>query len=158
MYPWATPWKNPQSPFTILFKMYPLWNWATHEEFFQNVLRDLLKTYPVGSFKTFQKKLSIWLNFTTNSQRTHWVNGWVQYGQIAGYFVKEVMVSGSGTWWAHFDQIIKEPTGYFQTRAHRVLWWVLLKLTHHLPSDPIKIKVVGTLRIYPPFTHRVKCE
>ena len=157
MYPWATPQKNPQSSFIILFKMYPLWTWATHQEFFQNVLRDLPKTYPVGSFKTFQKKLSMWFNFTTNSQRNHWIYGWAHWDQITRYFVKEPLMSGSGTWWAHFDQIIKEPSGFFLRITHRVHWWVLLKLTQHLPSDPIKIKVVSTLRICPPFTHWVQC-
>ena len=83
----------------------PTFAWATQWEFFQKIPNNLPKTYLAGSFKHFQKKLSIWFNFTMNSQKTHWVYGWVCYGQSAGYFLKELSMSGSGIWWAHFDQI-----------------------------------------------------
>jgi len=79
---------------------------------------------------------------------------WVSFDQIPKYS----WWSSSGIGWAHFDHILKEPTGFFQRVTSWVLWWVLLKLTHHLPTDHIKIKVVSKLRTCPPFAPWVKCE
>ena len=72
-----------------------------------------------------------------NSQRTHWVYGWVHCGQIDGYFLKELFVSGSGTWWALFERNSQ--------RTH----WVLSK--SYLVGT-----LVGTFEKYPPLTHWVK--
>ena len=57
--------------------------------------------------------------FKTNSQRTHQVYSWVHCGWILGNFLKELSMSGSGTLRAHFDQIMKELSEFFQTVAHR---------------------------------------
>ena len=62
--------------------------WATHWEFFQNVPISLTETCPVGSFKSFQNKLSHWFNFTTNSQWAHWVYDWICCSHIVGTFWK----------------------------------------------------------------------
>ena len=93
--------------------------------------------YPLGLFQYNQRESSIWFNFPTNSQRTHWVYGWVHCGQINGYFLKELFVSGSGTWWALFERNSQ--------RTH----WVLSK--SYLVGT-----LVGTFEKYPPLTHWVK--
>jgi len=101
-----------------------------NQEFFQNILRDLIKTYPGGSFKSIHNKLSIWFNFTTNSQRTHWVYGLGYSGQISGYILKELSMSGSSTGRVYFDQIYE--------RIHRVL---------------SKSYLMGSFKTYQPLTH-----
>ena len=50
-----------------------LCTWANHWEFFQHVLSYVIKMCPEGSFWCILNVFSIWLNFTTNSQRNHWV-------------------------------------------------------------------------------------
>jgi len=103
-YPAGILWMNPLGSFTILIKMYPQCVWATRWEFFQRILKNMPIMYPVGSFQKTHNKLSMWFNFTTNSQRTHWVYGWVHCDQIARYSLKELSMSGSDTLWVHFDQ------------------------------------------------------
>ena len=93
--------------------------------------------YPLGLFQYNQRESSIWFNFPTNSQRTHWVYGWVHCGQINGYFLKELFVSGSGTWWALFERNSQ--------RTH----WVLSK-------SYLMGTLVGAFEKYPPLTHWVK--
>ena len=59
-------------------------------EFFQKVPINLIKMYLAGSFQSTHNELSIWSSFTTNSQRTCQVYGWVHFDQIDGYFLKEL--------------------------------------------------------------------
>ena len=83
---------------------------------------------------------------------------WILLNEPPGYILKELLMEWLrhrvGTFLSHYE------------RTHRVLlrvtswvlWWVLLKPTNHLPTDPIKIKVVSKLRTCPPFALWVKCE
>ena len=76
---WKNPSKNAVSHWLIIlsinqvgsFSMCPPCAWATHWEFFHKIPSNLTTMCPEGSFKTFQKKPSMWFSFTTNSQRTH---------------------------------------------------------------------------------------
>ena len=51
---------------------------------------NLIKMYLADSFQSTHNELSIWSSFTTNSQRTCQVYGWVLSDQIDGYFLKEL--------------------------------------------------------------------
>jgi hypothetical protein len=44
-WPLGTLWKNSLVSFMILFKMYPVYAWATHWEFFQKVSSDVATKY-----------------------------------------------------------------------------------------------------------------
>ena len=141
--PWVPLWKNPVVSFTNLIKMCPPCAWATHWEFFQKVPRNLPKTnstiYSIGSLRVHGKIEPHWEFFLKMFEWTCWVC----FGQIAGYILKELSRSGSGTWQAHFDQICERNHWVISKRNSWVLWWVLSKLTHNLPTDPIKIKAVS---------------
>ena len=65
------------STFEKYSPMCPSRTWATHWEFFQKVLSHVITTYPPSFFQRTHKELNMWLNFTMNSQRTHWVCDWV---------------------------------------------------------------------------------
>ena len=55
-------------------------------------------------------------------------------------------------WWAHFDQICERTLRVLSKGGSGVHWWAISEQIQNLPTDPIKIKVVSTLRICPPFT------
>ena len=55
--------------------------------------------YLAGSFQSTHNELSIWSGFTTNSQRTCQVYGWIHFDQIDGYFLKELGVCSKSTHW-----------------------------------------------------------
>jgi len=118
--------------------------------FAQNILGRFIQTYSKETrnlvqfyHKLSKNPLSIWLG-------TVWADCWVFCERSFDEWLRHMM----GTFWSNYQ---RTHWVFSNKSPHRVLWWVLLKLTHHLPTDPIKIKVVSTLRIYPPFTHWVKC-
>jgi len=94
-------WKKILVSFTILFTMYPPWIWATHWEFFHKIPCNVITMSPADSPQRNHKEITLWLNFTTNSQRTLWVYGWIHCDHIAGNFVKELSMSGSDSEWIH---------------------------------------------------------
>ena len=118
----------------------------------------MTKTYPPGSFKRTQNKLSIWFNSTTNSQRTHWVYSWEHCDQIDGHILKEISMSGSGSLWAHLEQICERTLKVFSKSGSWVHWWVLSEQIQNLPTDPIKIKMVGKFWKNSQLTWWVKCR
>ena len=52
--------------------------------------------------------------------------------------------------------LAKQRESGWSNEGMEALWWILLKLTHNFPTDPIKIKVVGKLRTYSQFTCQVR--
>jgi len=58
-------------------------------------------------------------------KRTHWGH----CDHIGGYFLKEVSMSGSDSWWIHANKIVKEPrvfiqnvpSGYFEGYIEKVI-------------------------------------
>ena len=98
-------------------------------------------------------------NSHTEYKSTHWVHFNLikenpQFGSIfpqtltepIGYMVGYIVVKLMGAIWknpqqvaqahdGHFlNEILKEPTGFFQRVTQWVLWWVLFKNTHPLPT------------------------
>jgi len=72
-------------------------------------------------------------------KRTHQV----YCGQIAGHFLKELSMSGSGKLWVSFEQNCQRSQGVCSKNAWWVIWQVSFEQTHNLPTDQIEIKVVG---------------
>ena len=142
-YPAGKLWTNPLGSFTILIKNCPLCAWATHWEFFQRIPINMITMCPVGSSQRTYNKLSMWFNFTINSQRTQWVYGWVHCDHIDGYSLKELSMSGSGIWWVHFGQNCERTQGVRSKITCWVICWVLFERTHNLPTDQSVIKVVS---------------
>ena len=122
-----------------------LYTWATHWEFFQKVLIYVNKMYPGGSFQCIHNEFSIWLNFTTNSQKNHWVYGWIHCGHITGHFLKELSVSGPGIYWVHCKQNCERNQRVLSQSAQWPLWWAPLQCAQHGPTGHIVIKLMGTL-------------
>ena len=86
---------------------------------------------PVGSFQRTHNKLSMWFNFTINSQRTHWVYSWVHCDQITRYILKELSMSGSDTLWVHFDQNRERTQWVHSQNTCWVIWWVHFEFDHN---------------------------
>jgi len=64
-------------------------------------------------------------------------------GQIAGYFLKEPSMSGSGKLWVSFEQNCQRTQGVHSENTWWVIWQVSFEQTLNLPTDQIEIKVVG---------------
>ena len=103
-------------------------------EFFQKKPKCLSKNYPVGSFKSIQKKLSIWFNFTINSQRTP--NEMA--GVLDGYIVKKF----SKNPWSLFKELPHGLfDGFFESKFKNYPLiklgskvWVIFERTQDLPT------------------------
>jgi len=82
-------WKKILVSFTILFTMYPAWIWATHWEFFHKISCNVITMSPADFSQWNHNEITLWLNFTTYSQRILWVYGWIHCDYIAGYLWKK---------------------------------------------------------------------
>ena len=70
-------------------------------------------------------------------KRTHW--GHSDY--IFGYFLKELSMSGSGSWWIHCNLNCERTQKFHFKCSHSFPCWVLFKSDQHVPTDYRLIKV-----------------
>ena len=95
--------------------------------------------YSKGSLRVCGKIEPMWEFVLKTFKWTHWVC----FSQTHGYILKELSMSGSGLWQAHWEQIVKEPWGFFQRAALWVYWQVFSEHIQNLPTEHIVIKVVS---------------
>ena len=108
--------------------------WATHQEFFQKVPINVITMYPaiysMSSLRVCDEIEPHWEFFVISFKRTHWVH----CNHIDGYFVKELLMSGSGTCWAHGESNYERTQGVLSKSTHWVSCWVLSKSTQWVHS------------------------
>ena len=105
----------------------------------QQFAQNLFNHIPIGFFE------SLWSNWTKlrvsfesfqmNLPDMFWANCWIYFERTLNGWLRHMV----GTFWSN---LWNKPLGFFKKNPH-VLWQVLLKLTHNLPTDPVKIKVVS---------------
>jgi len=70
---------------------------------------------------------------------------WGHCDHIAGYFLKEVSMSGSGSWWIHCTQNCERTQGFHSKSTQWLLWRIHCKSNQHVIAAYILIKVEDTL-------------
>ena len=154
MNPSKNPSKNPVSHclkdltefFHNLIKMCPQCAWATHWESFQKIPQNSTTMYPTIYLISFLRVYdeielhwdfvlnkstgALWLNFREFSERT--LNEWLRHIE--------------GTFWSNYERNQWVLSNSGPQVLWWVLWWVHSKCTGNVLTDPIKIKLIGTLR------------
>jgi len=74
-------------------------------------------------------------------ERTHWGH----CGHIAGYFMKELLMSGSNTWWTHCEGNCERTQGFHSKSTQWLPWWAHCKSDQHVIPGHTLIKAEDTL-------------
>ena len=144
-HPVATFWINPLGSFTILSTLCPPCSWATHWEFFQKVPSNVIKTYStiysMSSLRVYVEIEPHWESIVITLNKRPWGH----CDHITGYFLKELSMSGSATWWTQCRQNCERAQGIHSKSSHWMLGRYFLKVNSMWPAGYIVIKVVDTL-------------